>query len=71
MKSIWLCLLLAHEDKNTTSELILPHCATMSKQKEEGKSDSWTTNHEKRISHSLSGNALFGRHFLHSFAMCV
>jgi hypothetical protein len=49
--------------------MFYPHCATMSKQKE--KSDSWTTNHEKRISHSLSGNALFGRHFLHSFAMCV
>ena len=60
------------KDKNAaTLELISPHFATMSKQKEKEKSDSWTTNHEKRISHSLSGNALFGRHFLHSFAMCV
>ena len=60
------------KDKNAAPlELIFPQCASMSKQKEKGKSDSWTTNHEKRISHSLSGNALFGRHFLHSFAMCV
>jgi hypothetical protein len=63
--------IIGKKKKNTTSEMIYPLCATMSKQKEKEKSDSWTTNHEKRISHSLSGNALFGRHFLHSFAMCV